>query len=107
MEIFDSANAVNNAAVVPIIVAIVQLFKMVGDNGFMKKYAPFISLAAGILMAFLMNIDTMPIHEVILSGILYGLSASGLYSGTKATSHAIKGIDDDPETNGTNTNNKI
>jgi hypothetical protein len=81
---------INSFAAVPIVVAIVQLFKMVGSNTVMTKFAPFISLGAGILIAFLTNGDTVGIGDNLLQGIIYGLSASGLYSGTKATAHAIK-----------------
>jgi len=90
----EGAGVVTNAAAVPIIVAIVQLFKMVGNGTFMQKYAPFISIAAGILISFLTGWDEMPIHETLLAGILYGLSASGLYSATKHTAHTIK---EDPQ----------
>jgi hypothetical protein len=87
---FEGAGVVTNAAVVPIIVAIVQLFKMVGNGNFMTKYAPFLSVGAGILVAFLTNFDHMALHETFLAGILYGLSASGLYSGLKSSAHIVK-----------------
>lgn len=89
----SGADVVANAAAVPIIVAIVQLFKMVGNGSFMQKYAPFLSIGAGIIISLLTSWDELPIHESLLTGILYGLSASGLYSATKHTAHNIK---DDP-----------
>lgn len=89
-SIFDGAGVVTNAAAVPIIVAVVQLFKMVGNGSFMQRFAPFISIGVGILIACLTGWDEMPIHENLLAGILYGLSASGLYAGTKHTAHAIR-----------------
>ena len=48
-----SADVVNNAAAVPIIVAIVQLFKMVDPEGKLARFAPFISIGVGILIAYL------------------------------------------------------
>lgn len=67
-------------AVVPIIIAIVQAIKMMSpkiDN----RFAPILSIGIGIAVAFLLKHDTATITNVILEGVLYGLSASGLYSG--------------------------
>jgi hypothetical protein len=67
-------------AVVPIIIALVQVIKMSFpklDN----RYAPILSIAIGIVVAFLLKHDTANLTNVILEGVLYGLSASGLYSG--------------------------
>ena len=93
----SGAEVVSNAAAVPIIVAVTQLFKMVGNGDFMRKFAPFISIGVGITVALLTGWDDLPLHQNLLSGILYGLSASGLYSATKHTAHTIK---DDPNANG-------
>jgi hypothetical protein len=77
------------SAVVPIIVALVQMFKM--TNWVQERFAPFLSVGIGIIVAFLL-IDNFrgDISGTIFTGILYGLSASGLYSGIKTTAHAIK-----------------
>jgi Na+/H+ antiporter NhaC len=67
-------------AVVPIIIALVQVIKMTMpklDN----RFAPILSIAMGVLVAFLLKHDTANLTNVILEGVLYGLSASGLYSG--------------------------
>lgn len=85
-----------SAAIVPIIVALCQVFKM---TGWVKdKYAPFLSIVLGIIMAFLLinndgvagNDGFFHLGNTILTGILFGLSASGLYSGLRSTSEAIK-----------------
>jgi hypothetical protein len=83
-----------SAATVPIIVALCQVFKM---TGWVKdKYAPFLSIILGIVIAFLLvNNDGVAgndfnIGNTVLTGILFGLSASGLYSGLRSTSDAIK-----------------
>jgi hypothetical protein len=76
------------AAAIPIITAIVQLFKMTG--WIQDKYAPFVAIGAGIIISFLLGHDTNDWSATILSGILFGLAASGLYSGIKTSSHAIK-----------------
>lgn len=69
-------------AVIPIIVAIVQAIKM----GFPKldnRYAPLLSMVIGIVVAFLLKHNADTLTNVILEGVLYGLSASGLYSGVQ------------------------
>lgn len=76
------------AATVPIILAIVQMFKLTG--WVQDKYAPFVAIATGIGISFLMGHDTNDTSANILSGILFGLAASGLYSGIKTSSNAIK-----------------
>src|SRR4051812_27988892 len=76
------------AATVPIVVAIVQIFKMTG--WLQDKYAPFVAIGAGIIVSFLMAHDTNDWSANILSGILFGLAASGLYSGIKSSAHAIQ-----------------
>lgn len=93
LSFFTSADVVNNAAAVPIIVALVQLFKMVDPEGKFSRFAPFISIGVGVLISFLTRTPEITTSSAILSGILYGLSASGLYSGIKATAHTIKGED--------------
>lgn len=94
-DIFTTATLAS-AATVPIIVAICQVFKM---TGWVKdKYAPFVSIIIGIVVAWLLvNNDGIPNNDgmaniggTILTGILFGLSASGLYSGVRSTSEAIK-----------------
>jgi hypothetical protein len=46
------------------------------------RYAPALSLIIGVGIIFL---GDSPVSESIIAGIIVGLSASGLYSGTKAT----------------------
>lgn len=77
------------AATVPIIVALVQVIKMTG--WVQDKYAPFVSIVMGILVSFLVaNSEVRDWGQIVLSGILFGLAASGLYSGVKTSAHAIK-----------------
>jgi hypothetical protein len=76
-----SASAV---AIVPIIVALTQLLKTWVDN----KFAPLIAIGLGILITLLADHNTNDWSYSLLSGVVYGLSASGLYSGVKAVAHA-------------------
>jgi Bacteriophage A118-like holin, Hol118 len=87
---YDITGAV---AVVPVILAIIQALKMVGLP---NKFAPIASIALGVIIGFLFRHDTADLSQTILAGVTYGLSASGLYSGVKSSSEAIK---KDPKNN--------
>jgi type III secretory pathway component EscS len=83
------AMTMSAAAVVPIIVALTQVFKML--DWVQDKYSPFISLLIGIVVTFILADGWRDnLSSIILSGLLFGLAASGLYSGVKASAHAIK-----------------
>lgn len=84
----DAFTDYHAAAAIPVVVALTQLFKMTMSQR-INKFSPFISLGLGLMMSFLLS-DNAEIHDVILNGILYGLGASGLYSGVKHTAHAAK-----------------
>jgi hypothetical protein len=74
-------------AVVPIIVAITQMFKF----WIPQRYIPFISLGIGILITFLLADNFRnDIGGTVLMGILFGLAASGLYSNVKSSAHTLK-----------------
>lgn len=77
----------NSFWAVPLVVAITEVFKM---SGFNNKFAPMISLVVGLGLSFLINMDT-GMSQIVVSGIIYGLSASGLYSSVKTTSN-IRGV---------------
>lgn len=80
--------AIGAAATLPIIVAITQAFKMM--NWVQDKYIPFISMLVGIGVAILLTHNFIAdLSSTIMSGILFGLSASGLYSGVKSTTQTI------------------
>lgn len=76
------------AATVPIILALTQMVKMI--NIIPDKFAPFISIGFGILISFLLAHEQRDFSANILAGILFGLAASGLYSGVQATTFAIR-----------------
>jgi hypothetical protein len=75
-------------AVVPIIIAIVQAFKLTG--WITDKYAPIVSILVGIGIGIIADHKMADLTGTILNGVMYGLSASGLYSGVKVTSEAVK-----------------
>jgi hypothetical protein len=78
----------SSLVVVPIIIAVVQAIKL---TGFIQdKYAPIISIGIGIVIGFIANHEAADISNNLLSGVMYGLMASGLYSGVKTTMQAQK-----------------
>lgn len=83
-----SSVTVGAAATVPIILALVQMIKMTGWLD--AKYAPFVSIGFGILISFLLAHDSRDWSANILAGILFGLAASGLYSGIRSSAQAIQ-----------------
>jgi len=70
---------VYNVAIIPLILAFVELLKKVG---FPVKYTPVVSLVLGV--AFGMVYIEGEIKQSVIVGLMLGLSASGLYSGTKS-----------------------
>jgi len=70
---------------ITLIVAIVTgLTEVIKRIGLPSKFAPIMSISFGLALAFL-NRQGLPIDVVITTGIIAGLSASGLYSGVKKT----------------------
>lgn len=68
------------AILVPIVIGVVQVIKTVGLP---NRFAPLASLVLGIAGAVFLVGGALQV--AILQGIIVGLTASGLYSGTKAT----------------------
>ena len=65
---------------VPIVLGVVQVIK---KTGLSTRWSPLVSLVLGVLGAFLISQGFST--GAILEGIVAGLSAAGLWSGTKAT----------------------
>lgn len=80
---FDVSVITTNAIViVPIVIAICQAVKL---TGWVKDhYVPFLSIGVGMVIAFLSN-HSSDISANLLSGVIFGLMASGLYSNVKTT----------------------
>ncbi|RDW14974.1 hypothetical protein [Oceanobacillus chungangensis] len=73
-EIYD-------VVLIPLIIGLVQLLRTVGLN---KKYLPLASLIFG-LAGGIFYMYPEDLKGGIIVGLMLGLSASGLYSGTKNT----------------------
>lgn len=67
---------------VPVVIGLTEIAKAFVAT----RFSPVISLVLGVGMAFLLPAATVP--STILSGIVVGLTASGLYAGSKTV---IKG----------------
>jgi len=76
----------DDAALVGLIMALVQLAK---ETGFPAKYSPILALALGIA-AGVFIISPGDVIQGIWYGIAMGLSAVGLYSGTKNVKAGVK-----------------
>lgn len=71
----------SESIVVPIIMSIVELAKGLGVP---KKYSAILSVIIGIAIG-IFYLHPMNIKYGIFDGVVYGLTASGLYSGAKNT----------------------
>jgi hypothetical protein len=69
--------------VVPLVLGIVEALKLATAHR-IDRYAALVSIAIGCFIAFILNVDE-PWTRVVLAGIIYGLSASGLFSVVKTT----------------------
>lgn len=73
-------------AIVPLIVGIVELLKGIGlPNKFSALTAALLGILIGVFYVY-----PGDIAKGIITGLSYGLAASGLYSGTKNTVQGIK-----------------
>lgn len=75
-------------AIIPLLIGILEVVKKLGIN---KKYVPVISLILGIGIGIAL-FAAGDMKTGIIQGVYIGLSAVGLYSGTKNT---VEGIDRD------------
>lgn len=65
-------------AIIPFILGITEVFKQAGVPA---KYTPVVSVVLGIALLSFISTES---GIQIVQGIVYGLSASGLWSGSKA-----------------------
>ncbi|HOE56324.1 MAG TPA: hypothetical protein PLL98_03855 [Bacillota bacterium] len=70
---------INETTVIPIIIAIVELIKGIGLP---RKFSAVAAVIAGALIGIFF-LEPQSFKLGIFKGIIYGLTASGLYSGTK------------------------
>lgn len=78
IEIYD-------VALIPATMGLVEVCK---SAGLPSKYAPIVSLGIGMALGIGTSLDN--IGKGVIVGVAIGLSASGLYSGTKALTSEVK-----------------
>lgn len=84
---FDLSVITTNAIViVPIIIAVVQAIKLTGKIP--DHFSPLLAILIGVLIGWISDHDTLDLSTTLLSGVVYGLMASGLYSGIQTTMRA-------------------
>ncbi|HLR79422.1 MAG TPA: hypothetical protein VK119_02420 [Bacillota bacterium] len=72
---------VYDVALIPLIVGLVELLK---GFGLPKKWLPIVSILFGIT-AGVLYVHPDDLKGAIIVGLMLGMAASGLYSGTKNT----------------------
>jgi hypothetical protein len=70
-------------ALIPLVVGITGALKLI--KGFNSSYSPIVALVLGVALSALLDGG---IRTIIIAGLIVGLSASGLYSGTSAIKNA-------------------
>ena len=73
-------------AIVPLIIGLSEVIKRIGFN---QKFIPVVNLILG-LAAGIFFLNPEDLKAGIIQGIFIGLSASGLYSGTKNIVQELK-----------------
>lgn len=66
----------DKAIIIPMILALTEIVKRFGIS---SKYAPLVSIVLGVGISFLTSVSI----NSALEGVVFGLSASGLWSGGK------------------------
>jgi L-cystine uptake protein TcyP (sodium:dicarboxylate symporter family) len=82
-------------ALIPLISGLVEVLKQVGVP---NKYCALLSICFGVSFG-MVYIEPTDMKKGILMGLMLGLSASGLYSGTKSVQETIKHVKHEKDTN--------
>lgn len=81
-----SAITTNALVIVPIIIAIVQAIKLTG--WVQDHFSPLLAIGVGIIIAWLGDTNGTTLGSTLLTGTVFGLMSSGLYSGISVTMKA-------------------
>ncbi|MGB7604359.1 MAG: hypothetical protein WBL93_02665 [Lutisporaceae bacterium] len=85
----------NESIIIPIIIAIVELIKGIGLP---QKFSALAAVVIGVVIGVI-YLHPIDIKYGIFEGVVFGLTAAGLYSGTKNTYQQIRNGSNE---NGTN-----
>jgi hypothetical protein len=76
----------SSIVIVPIVIGVVQGIKL---TGWLKEgWTPLVSMLVGVLISLVAGHDSRDYMGSLLGGVMYGLMASGLYSGVKTMQDA-------------------
>jgi L-lactate permease len=79
---------ISGVSAIPIILGLVKLARMIGLK---EKYAPLLTVALGELASITYYFySNQTWYEAVIVGLILGLSAIGLYSGTRETMEAFR-----------------
>jgi len=79
---------ISGVSAIPIILGLVQLARLFGLK---EKYAPLLTVALGELASITYYFyRNQTWYEAVIVGLVLGLSAIGLYSGTRETMEAFR-----------------
>lgn len=73
-------NLVTPARQIALIMGIAEAIKKIGIN---SKYIPLIDLLLGLISGFLVYYEDLGLKKSLMLGLMFGLSACGLFSGFK------------------------
>ena len=83
----------NETVIIPVIMSIVELAK---GLGLPKKFSAVVAVVTGALLGVFF-VEPQFIRAGLFKGIVYGLTASGLYSGTKNVYEQVRTNNKDKE----------
>jgi len=81
------ALVINYSILTAVVIGLVEVAKKLGMS---EKFAPLLALILGLGFAFMDFTANADLTQTIVGGIIIGLSAVGLYSGTKNVIEGIK-----------------
>lgn len=73
---------IETGIIIAIIIGLVSVAKKLGLN---SKFAPVLALALGVGINLVVKYLGTETGELVIGGLICGLTSMGLYSGTKAT----------------------
>lgn len=73
---------------IPAVLLIMGIAQLLKNTGFNAKYIPIINLVLGLTVGIVLNMSD--ITKGVFVGLAVGLSASGLYSGSKNVMQGYK-----------------